>query len=150
MRDEIHQQIVVVAATILGGLSSLAAAVPFGGPDDLWENSRFVMTCVAGSFAGAILLLGLPHPKMTPRKAACEVFFAFLVGLIFSPALIDHFNVTRTTTWVLPSSVLVALVGVGTLRVAIPLFRVHIVDKILSVIGYTPKYTDEQGNQKGV
>lgn len=141
MRDELNQQGVVWATTIMGFLVSLASA-PTGGPEDLWDNSRFVMTCVAGSLAGAVLIMALPHNKMTARKMACEVFFSGLTGLLFAPALIEYFNVTKTTTWVLPASAIVAMVSLGTLRAVVPAIRVvfgeWLVRKVASFLGLQP------------
>lgn len=143
MRDELNQQAVVITTTLMNLIAALAASAPlFGGQDDLWENSRFVMTCVAGSFAGALLIIAMPHPKMTPRKMACEVFFAFLVGLIFSPLVIDRADIPRNTTHVLPASVVVAMMGIGILRISIPLLRALFVDwlinKVRILCGYPP------------
>jgi hypothetical protein len=134
MREEINQCAVVIWGTLIGIVTSLASGMgpgPIGGPNDLWDDSRFVMTCVAGSLAGALLLITLPHAAMTARKMAMEVFFSGLTGVIFSPAMIDYCHITRTTTWVLPTSAIVAMLGVGLLRTVVPALRTLFVDVIL-------------------
>lgn len=149
MREEINNYLAYMAAASMTWFSALAASMPFGGPVDLWDNSRFVMTCVSGAAAGAILItFAMPHQKMTFRKAGCEFFFAFMVGLIFSPPIIDHLHITRTTTWVLPSSAVVAMLGIGTLRLVVPTLKYMLsewaMNKLRVLFGLPPPKQDTQ------
>lgn len=147
MKDEAAQQFVVFLSTIFSAVAAVASG-PTGAADDLWDNSRFVNTCILGCLAGSILMIGLPHARMTAKKMACESAFSFLCGLVFAPAFIEHYSIPKTATWVVPASALVSMVALGILRLVIPLLKMLVVDAIinraLKAFGFQPIAPPEQ------
>lgn len=130
--------IVTAVGTALAAIAAFLADIPAAGGfsgQAIYDDERFRLICIAGALGGALVNLWL-WPSSTPgivpmaRQVSCSSF----TGVVATPIVVHWIGLTPNTDNLLATSFIMAVVSVGVLKAAAPVWQ----RMILSKLGINP------------
>jgi hypothetical protein len=123
-----HEALAVILTSIgtaIAAAGTSLAQIPvsaFDGPA-IYDNDRLRVICIIGALGGAVLNLGL-YPSKEPgiRPMVWKVTGSAVSGVVFTPVAIHWLGITPNIDNLLAVSFVMAIVSVGLLRKAIPVW----------------------------
>lgn len=117
-----------VMAMVCGSISMMTSATLAILPGEdlplIIDNEKMRLICVIGAIGGGLLSAILFSPPKTSGKGfAMKVFSSSLAGILFTPGVIHWLGWRPNVDVLLAVSAAFAMVSVGALKVAIPLWE---------------------------
>lgn len=111
----------IIASGVASMSLCLAAAIP---ESSFVTDTQMRFACIAGALGGAILsVLIFPPRQATHRTVAAKFFASGISGVIFSPLVLQKMGWAADFNSVLAVSAIVALIAIGVLRTAVPIWE---------------------------
>lgn len=117
-------------AAIAAFIADIPASNGFSG-QAIYDDERFRLICIAGALGGALVNLWLwpsPTPGIVPmaRQVSCSSF----TGVVATPIVVHWIGLTPNTDNLLATSFIMAVVSVGVLKAAAPVWQRMILSKL--------------------
>lgn len=129
MPHRLEPILAAIVSMVAGAFSSCVAAFLALMPDaapaavTIMDDEKMRLICIIGAVGGGVLsALIFSPPQATGRMFAVKVGSSSLAGILFTPSLVHWLGWTLNIDTLLGTSAGIALVGIGVIRVAVPLW----------------------------